>query len=162
MTQVFPILLGAPIWVWPLLVFLIYFGLKAAVTRTVAVWPIYVLPLLGLLSVNAVNGLSPSTTIWIVFGLAYLVGAGTGFQYQRSIVSQKVRTTVTLAGEWITLLVLMVVFWMNFLGGVMRAIAPDVFASAGFHQVFAAIAGLAAGSFLGRATRVYLAKAVDS
>ena len=159
MTQVFSILSGAPLWVWPLLVFLIYFGLKATRTRTVAAWPLYVLPLLGLLSLNAVNGLSPNTVIWVVFGLAYIVGGSAGFQFQRGIVSQKAYATVTLAGEWVTLLVLMIVFWMNFLGGVMRVIAPDIFASAGFHQVFAAVAGLAAGSFLGRAIRVFVTKA---
>ncbi|MBT3143868.1 hypothetical protein DS909_17165 [Phaeobacter gallaeciensis] len=156
MPQLFSILSGAPLWVWPLLVFLIYFGLKATLTRTVPTWPLFVLPLLGVLSVNAVNGLSPAASIWVLFGLAYIVGAGLGFQFQRSIVSEKSGASVTLAGEWITLLVIMVVFWMNFFGGVVRVVAPDVFAATAFHQIFAAIAGLAAGSFLGRAARVFI------
>lgn len=158
MSQFFSIFLGAPLWVWPLLAFLIYFGLKATSARTVVAWPLYVLPLLGLLSVNAVNGLSPSVFSWILFFLAYLVGAGAGFWFQRCIASQKTGATVTLVGEWVTLLVLMVVFWMNFLGGVMRVVAFDLFTSATFHHVFAAVAGLAAGSFLGRAIRVFSIK----
>lgn len=158
MTQVFSILSGAPIWVWPLLVFLIYFGLKATSKRTVTVWPMYILPLLGFLSVNAVNGLSPSKSIWIFFGLAYFIGIGSGLWFQRGIIAGKIGLTVTLAGEWVTLSILMVVFWMNFVGGVMRVVAPDIYANASFHQAFAAIAGLAAGSFLGRAAQVFSTK----
>lgn len=158
MPQLFSILSGAPIWVWPLLAVLIFFGLKTTRTRTVPTWPLYVLPLLGLLSVNAVNGLSPALLVWIIFAFAYLVGAGLGFKFQLGVVVKKSGASVTLAGEWVTMLVVMIVFWMNFLGGVIRVLAPDIFASTGFHLVFAATAALAAGSFLGRAMYVLTAK----
>lgn len=148
------ILTGPPLWVWPLLLLLIYFGLKATRVRRVPAWPLYMLPLLGLLSVNAVNNLSPKLSIWVLFAILYLVGSGLGFRFQRRIVLEKSGTTVLLSGEWVTLFVLMTVFWMNFLGGTIKAVAPEIFAAAFFHQVFAAVAGLAAGSFLGRAVRV--------
>lgn len=154
MTGLYMIASGAPLWVWPLLVLLIYIGLKATRTRTVAAWPVYVLPLLGLLSVNALNGLAPISSVWGLFAVAYLIGAGTGFKFQRSVILEKTGASVTLVGEWVTFVVLMVVFWMNFVGGVMRAIAPDTYTSTEFHLIFAAFAGLAGGIFLGRAARV--------
>jgi hypothetical protein len=52
--------------------------------------------------------------------------------------------------------VLMVIFWMNFAGGVVAAIRPLAYASFGFKMGFALSAGLAAGSWLGRALRTFM------
>ncbi len=153
------ILSGAPVWVWPLLVFLVFFGLKATRSRETPSLPIYLLPLLGLLSLNAVNSLQGAGYLWIVFAVAYLFGALAGFGFQRHVISEKSAGRVNLKGEWITFIVLMTVFWMNFAGGVVKAISPDTYASAGFHIVFTIIAGLAAGSFIGRALRVFFTAA---
>lgn len=150
------ILSGAPLWVWPLLAFLVFFGLNATRARETLSLPIYLLPLLGLLSLNAVNSLQGAGYLWIVFAVAYLFGALAGFGFQRRVISDKSAGRVTLKGEWITFIVLMTVFWMNFAGGAVQAISPETYASAGFHILFASIAGLAAGSFIGRALRVFL------
>ena len=108
------ILKGAPLWVWPMLAFLIYFGLKATRQRTSFALPMYFLPLLAILSVNAVNSLSANNNVWFAFAIAYLVGAWIGFGFQKEIVLEKSGNKVVLAGEWVTLAVLMIVFWMNF------------------------------------------------
>lgn len=150
------ILNGAPIWVWPLLALLVFFGLKATRNRVTPTLPIYLLPLLALLPLNAVNSLQGAGFLWAVFGLAYVIGGLLGFAFQRRIISQKSAGRVTLRGEWVTFAVVMAVFWMNFVGGVVGAISPDTYASNGFHIMFATIAGLAAGSFIGRALRVFL------
>ena len=118
--------------------------------------PISLLPLLGLLSANAVNSLSLSGFMWGAFTAAYLVGALAGFSFQRRVISYKSAGRVTLKGEWITLITLMTIFWMNSTGGIVKAVSPDTFSASGFHMAFAAIAGLAAGSFIGRAMWVFL------
>ncbi len=145
------ILQGAPIWVWPLLALLVWVGLKATQQRTVLVWPIYAMPMIGLLSFNAVHGLGADLAVWVVFIAAYLSGAFWGIWFQRRVVLSKSNGRVTLGGEWMTFAILMIVFWMNFAGGVAQAIAPDVYDSVGFAVCFSVIAGLAAGSFTGRA-----------
>lgn len=150
------ILGGAPLWVWPLLAVLVLFGLKATRSREVPGLPIYLLPLLGLLSVNAISSLSPSGIIWGAFGAAYLVGALAGFRFQRGVISYKSVGRITLKGEWITFTILMTIFWMNFVGGVVKAVSSDTYLSIGFHMAFSSIAGLAAGSFIGHALRVFL------
>ncbi len=149
--MVFSIIDGAPIWVWPVLAFLVWAGLRATRARTVPTWPIYVMPAVGFLSVNAVAGLPSTSGQWPLFVLVYLLGAMLGYRYQRPKILQKQGGTVHLAGEWLTFTVLMVVFWMNFASGVAQAIAPEVYASATFTRAFIAIAGLASGSFCGRA-----------
>lgn len=153
------IISGAPIWVWPLLVGLVLLGLRATKERRTPYLPIYFYWLLGILSLNAVNGLSPSPMVWAVFGGLYLLGAALGFQFQRRIIVTKSAGRITLKGEWVTLAVFMTVFWMNFVGGVVSAISPETYAAAGFHMIFAAIAGLVAGSFIGRALRVFFTPA---
>lgn len=151
MTFITNILTNAPIWIWPLLVLLVLIGLRASRDRAAPIWLLCILPFLGLLSLNAVNGLSPIANVWLVFAVSYGIGAGLGYRFQRGIIISKTSSHVHLRGEWLTLLVLMVIFWMNFVGGFLNAVFPSVYASTVFHMMFAAIAGLAAGSFMGRA-----------
>jgi uncharacterized membrane protein len=62
---------------------------------------------------------------------------------------------VQLAGEGLTLVVMMVIFWANFAGGIRQAVAPDVYTSSVFHIVFVTLIATCSGSFLGRALRVW-------
>jgi len=149
------ILTGAPIWVWPLLVLLLTLGFIASKSRSRPYIPIYFFWLFGGLSLNAVNSLAPAPMIWGAFGLAYLLGAAFGCRFQDRIIIAKSKTRITLKGEWLSMIVLMTIFWMNFVGGVVQAISPDAYASNGFHALFAIIAGLASGTFIGRAIAVY-------
>ncbi|WP_456386579.1 hypothetical protein [Profundibacter sp.] len=149
------ILTGAPIWVWPLLAVLIALGVLASKTRTRPCLPIYLYWLLGFLSLNAVNSLAPAPVIWVAFGAAYVLGAGLGYQFQGRIIINKSTGRITLKGEWLSMVVLMVIFWMNFVGGVINAVSPDIYASSTYHAVFAMVAGIAAGTFIGRALRVF-------
>ncbi len=146
-----------PVWVWPLLVLLVVLGLRATHRRETMVLPVYLMPLLGMLSINAVNRFQGGAVLWGVFAVAYLSGIGIGLWFQRRVVLGKSGTRVTLRGEWLTFGLMMTVFWMNFAGGVMRAVAPAIYGGLGFQTGFTIIAGVAAGIFLGRAVRVFRA-----
>ena len=54
---------SAPLWVWPLLAMLLALGLNAMRTRTTPAWPLYGLPLLGVLSLRSVSALEASN--WV-------------------------------------------------------------------------------------------------
>lgn len=149
------ILEGAPIWAWPLLVFLIYLGFKATRQRTILKLIIYLLPLLGLLSVNAVRSLPAASYIWGIFTFGYLFGAWAGFLFQKKILLKKLEKHVVLAGEWLTFVVLMAIFWMNFLVGAVKIISPEIYGLPMFHIIFSVVAALTAGSFIGRSARVF-------
>jgi hypothetical protein len=142
---------NAPIWVWPLLGILITLGYVASRERTTLIAPLYFLPLFGILSFNAVNGLPAHYLVWVIFALAYGLGVWRGYIFQDGIVLFKSKTHAKLSGEWLTMAVVMVVFWMNFIGGAARAISPTLYQAPMFHFIFATIAGLGAGVFLGRA-----------
>lgn len=145
---------NAPIWVWPLLGVLLTVGFIASRERTTLIAPLYALPLLGILSGNAVNALPAHSFVWVLFAAAYGIGVWRGYRFQDGIILFKSKTHVKLKGEWLTMTVVMVIFWMNFVSGAARAIAPSLFHAPMFHIVFATIAGLLAGVFLGRALRL--------
>lgn len=149
--SLFAIFTNAPIWVWPLLGVLITVGFIASRERTTLIAPLYALPFLGILSLNAVNALPAHSFIWVIFAAAYGIGVWRGYRFQDGIILFKSKTHVKLNGEWLTMILVMVIFWMNFVSGAARAIAPSLFHASMFHIVFATIAGLTAGVFLGRA-----------
>jgi hypothetical protein len=150
------ILAGAPVWVWPLLVLLVVLGIVASRDRTRSAVPMYFLWLPGLLSVRSVYALDAPGSVWAVFGGACLAGAWLGDRFQRRIIVAKQGAMIKVRGEWLTLGVMMVIFWMNFASGVVRAISPETVASPVYMSVFAVLAGLAAGSFSGRSLRTFL------
>ncbi len=152
MTQ---LLTGAPIWVWPLLLVLILVGLRARKDRRAPAILIYALPLLGILALRSTAALPAASWIWVVFAAAYFLGGWGGHRLQAGWLLGREGKFVRLKGENLTLLVMMVVFWANFAGGFLQAVAPQVYGSVGFHMVFASILAMSAGSFAGRALRVW-------
>jgi hypothetical protein len=152
MTQLFT---GAPIWVWPLLVVLVMVGLRARHERTVPAVLLYALPILGVMAVRSTAALPAGAVIWGVFALAYLAGASGGFVMQRRWLLGREGNKVQLAGEGLTLFVMMVIFWANFAGGILQGAAPVVYNSNIFHIVFVTLVAICSGSFLGRALRVW-------
>ncbi|SFS72418.1 hypothetical protein SAMN04488040_1754 [Sulfitobacter marinus] len=145
----------APLWVWPLFTVLLLVGLRARRDREVPVLLIYALPLLSLLSLHSIYVTGPTGWIWVLFIAASVVGAVAGHRMQERWVLARTGRTVYLAGESVTLLVIMTLYWSNFAGGALRDLAPDLYANAGFHAALSLVLGLFSGSFLGRALRVW-------
>lgn len=148
------ILTEAPIWVWPLLGVLLFLGIRATRPRQAPVYLFYCLPLLGLISLNSARSLPHQPIVWGCFGMGYLIGVIFAYSLQGKWLLEKQGATVSLDGEWFTLLTMMIVFWMNFAGGVAAAIGPQIYSSIGFTSVFTIVTGWASGCFLGRALKV--------
>ncbi|USG60013.1 hypothetical protein NBZ79_12575 [Sneathiella marina] len=148
------ILTGAPLWVWPLLGVLLYLGFRATKPRQAPVFLFYCLPLLGVISLNTVSSLPHQAVVWGCFGAGYLIGVISAYPLQGKWLVGKQGTTVSLTGEWFTMLTLMIIFWMNFAGGVTQAISPQIYSGMVFMVVFTLVTGWASGCFLGRALKV--------
>jgi hypothetical protein len=145
----------APLWVWPLFALLLLVGLRARRDREVPVFMIYALPLLSILSLRSIYVTGASGWVWGIFIVASVVGAMAGHRMQEGWVMARTGRTVHLAAESVTLLVIMTLYWSNFAGGILRDLAPEVYANAGFHAALSVVLGLFSGSFLGRALRVW-------
>ncbi len=152
MTQ---LLTGAPIWVWPLLAVLVLTGLRARKERTVPEVFIYCMPALGIIGWRSVAALPAEDWIWAVFFAGYGVGCWGGYLLQQRWLLGREGKMVHLAGEGLTLGVMMIIFWANFAGGVLQAIAPQLHGGAVFQITFVAVLACAGGSFAGRALRVW-------
>lgn len=151
------IVLGAPVWVWPLLALLVWVGLRASRQRSTHVYSIYLMPLLGLISIASIARLPEPQRVWAFYATAYLVGAGVGYLLQARWLLGRRGTQVTLAGEWLTFSAVMTVFFANFCAGTLKALNPDMYADPLFLSVFPATVALMSGTFLGRALRVAVA-----
>lgn len=149
------IITGTPVWVWPLFILLVVLGLRARHERSVPSGLFYALPLLGLSALNAVFGLSAGPLIWAVFAAAYGAGSYGGYLVQRRWTLGREGARVRLAGENLTLTMMMLVFGTNFVGGFLEAVTPQVYAGLSFQMIFAAVVALSSGSFAGRAVRVW-------
>ena len=152
MTQLFT---GAPIWIWPLLAALFFVGMRARRDRTAPVILIFSLPVLGILGARTTAALPADGWIWGVFLIAYGAGGWVGFMLQRRWLLGREGYRVHLAGENLTLSVMMLMFWANFSGGVLQAVASDIYSTSIFQAIFVVLIASASGSFAGRAVQVW-------
>lgn len=148
------ILAGAPVWVWPLLVLLLVLGWRSSRTRRTPMLLVYALPLLGIMTLGSLRALPEPSVVWTGFGIGYVLAAMICFRLQRRWTLERSRSFVTLLGEWLTLTVIMIMFWANFASGFLQQVSPDTHASVPFLAAFSCAIGAASGSFLGRAVQV--------
>lgn len=149
---------GPPIWVWFLLVLLVVLGVRSFKKRRVPILVFYFTPLLALLSIQNVNNLPHEMAAWISFVVTYSASALLSYRWQGGQILQRTRSHILLAGEWVSLVSFMVVFWANFVQGFIVAVNPAIYEGAGFAIIFAGVLGSASGNFLGRPLRNLLAK----
>lgn len=146
---------NAPIWVWPLLVLLLFVGLRATRPRRAPVALIYSLPLLGLLGLRSLLSLPAPNWGFVLWGTMLLLGAAAGYRLQTRWLVSRAGKFVNLRPEWLTLMVVMILFWSNFVTGIVRAMAPELLSSPAYIIPLTIILGLGSGTFLGRAIRVF-------
>lgn len=156
------IIFGTPIWVWPLLAFLIGYGIRASRNRDTSVWPVYLVPLLGLITLKTIITASGNQPVWFSYAAAYVLAAGAGFVVQQRWLVAKSGNRVTLKGEWVTFAVVMILFWGNFAFGVTRVVAPEIVSQINIQIGYALVVGIASGSLLGRALQVALAPSSET
>ncbi len=145
---------GAPIWVWPLLLWMIWEGVSAMRNRSVAIWVYWMLPFFALISVRGrLEAAAPEVDL-PVYAAAYALGLAFGHRFQGGVLIERTAKQVAVKGEPLTLVMLMTIFWMNFVSGVIKAISPDLMESYLTIAILAAISGAVSGQFAGRALRV--------
>jgi len=147
-------LTGAPIWVWPLLAGLVVLGLQSTRRRSTKVYWVCILPFLGLLAMRTVLALPFAPVAWFGFLTGYGLATLAGFRLQSRWIISRQGNSVILAGEWLTLITILVTFWSNFLRGVLAVVAPEQLAELSFVVPFTFVLGICSGLFMGRALRV--------
>lgn len=152
------LILGPPVWVWFLLAYLVFIGVKSLKMRKVPLFVFYLTPFLGLLSIRTISNLDHSATAWLVFGSVYVLSAIGFFLWQKHNLLERHKRHVLVRGEWVSLVSFMVIFWANFVQAVLIAVSPETYQSLVFIVIFSALLGLVSGSFLGRPLSNILSK----
>ncbi len=144
----------APIWVWPLFLWMAWTGVRAMKARSTPVWTYWLLPLFALFSVHSRLHAGRPEFDLPFYAAAFFSGLMLGYWFQGRVIIEKSDRRVAVKGEVLTFIMLMTIFWMNFAGGVLSAVAPEVMASMPAIALLASIGGIVSGLFAGRALRV--------
>lgn len=144
MSGIFQILQGTPFYVWIILGFILFVGLKSTKTQTVPLI-VFFFPVLGLCASKYAAFFS------LTFILSMILGVGAGFLVYRK---EKIQFTqnsffVQIPGSYIPLFLLIFFFTIRYIFGYLKTAAPGIYAD--YVIIENILSGLFAGFFLGRA-----------
>jgi hypothetical protein len=144
---------GTPRWVWALLALVLYLGYTSTKDRTIDVRRLLIMPLamvgVSLSSVIAGNISVEAATAWFV-ALALAAAAGGRLGLASGAEPGEQPMTVRLPGEWLSLVLIILMFASRYAFAVTIAIAPRLAAEPAFVIVQNAVIGGLGGLFLGR------------
>lgn len=148
------ILIHTPWWVYVLLVYLIFIGVKARNTGIVSIYKLAVLPLLflimsieSMISHFKIESLSIST--WLI---SIIIGSIIGLLlvYKSKIRVDRANKLLELPGSWTTLILILAIFMAKYYCG--YALSKDPGAAINTHTeiLVLALSGICTGTFIGR------------
>jgi len=146
-----------PIWVWPLLLYVMTMTLRATRDRTVGLARLFAIP--ALFIVWGVSGLLMRQSIGLGLGLDWLamaaIGAGLASCVGRPVLLavDRERAQVTLAGSWAPFVRVTAIIAARYSLGVTMAVRPDLRGALAWAD--AAVSGFSVGYFLFWAVWLY-------
>lgn len=150
----FAILAGVPVWIWPLLLVLVLLGLHSSRDHPVLIPTYLAMPLIAISNLPTLQAQPNLELALAVWGVTYLCGALLGHRLQTRWMITRRGLKAWVRGEWFSMAMMMLLFWVNFANALVDAVAPEISASLAFGLILATLLGLASGSFLGRALRI--------
>lgn len=147
-----------PLWVWPLLAFLLYRGWQARATRELPILRALALPLvmLGLSLSGLVLGLGHHAGSAVLGAAALVLSAWLSYRSRaaRAIQVDAVQHRLRQRGSWQPLLLTMGIFVVKYTAGALQGLHPELLAQPWFALPQAALYGAFAGIFAGKLLRI--------
>ncbi len=147
MIEILNIIAATPFWVWLLLIYLLFVGIRSSRQRVIYLPKLFIAPLI-FLGIKYKAFLSQDS-IW--FCLAILVGITIGFlSYMKStieVISDSM--SVKIPGSYSTLLIFIIFFLLKYYFGYLESANKDLATKYLLFEVV--ISGLFSGYFLGKA-----------
>ena len=155
MHTVLGILTGTPLWVYVLLAYLVFVGIKASRPQEVSLIKLCILPTIVLaLSLGALH----SPLAIAVWALSLVTGGAIGFalNQRRKLRFDRARRRVSYPGDWVTLAVILFVFGTKYFFGYTEATAPQQLQRLSMQLAMLICSGASAGILLGSLSNVLL------
>lgn len=148
---VLQIVTNTPLWVWPLMALTVWLGVKVLQTRTLPLWRLAILPVVGLVFSLAGIGQSPRPALALVAWLAALaVALPLGFLLgRRRAVRRLDDGRLELGGGWFMLVFGISIFAVRYVLGVVFGMAPALRADPAWIALAGGVGGFVAGIGLG-------------
>jgi hypothetical protein len=148
------IITGTPLWVWALLAFLLFIGIRGVRPTTASFARLAILPVVflawGLSGFATSYGLRPvGIAVWIA---ALVIGVGFGWLVARSIEihADKERGLVRLPGNALNLVLILIIFATKYTLGVLAGLQPSITGELLYMVTDVGVSGLLTGMFAGR------------
>lgn len=148
------IITNTPIWVWVLLAYLLFVGIRALRPGTAPLWRVAIMPIIffvwGLASLYTLHGLG--LTRMLPWAAALVGGTVIGMLIAslQPIRADKTRHLVQMPGGPLTLILILLIFATKYEFGFLHATQPALFAEPRFWLSEIVISGVLAGMFVGR------------
>lgn len=154
MSFVLQILVNTPPWVWVLLAFLLFLGIKALRPSTAPLWRIAILPAIfciwGLYGLFKLHSPTPERIVPWLAAIAVGVAIGMFVSTLRPIRADKVRHLVRVSGGPLTLLLILGIFASKYVFGILHGMAPARFAETRYWLTELLLSGTLTGMLVGR------------
>lgn len=151
MPSFFQIIANTPLWVWPLMTFVVWIGVLSLRARTMPVWRLAILPLVSL--VLSLVGIAQSVQPGLAAGgwaVALLVALPPGVALgRRRAVRRLADGRLEIAGGWFMLVFGLSIFTARYALGVLFGVAPTLKAEPLWIGFAGAVGGIVAGIGLG-------------
>lgn len=159
MQQVSTLLSHVPVWVWLVLAYGLWAGVKALGTRNISLVMASIVPVvfLGLSLSSLVNIVVQAPAVGLVWLLALGVGGALGWYYfsPEPLEVHRSRGTLVVPGTWTFLVLFVVIFVTKYAYGYELATDPVVAGSPAFQLIVFGLSGVATGIVTGRTGRLY-------
>jgi len=152
MPSFFQIVTNTPLWVWPLMVFVLWLGLQGLRPRVIPVWRIAILPTVSL--ATSLGGIAQSASpagaaaSWGLALIAFLP-LGWAFGQDRPVRLRPEDGKLEIAGGWFALGFGVAIFAVRYAMGVLFGVLPALRAEPLWICVSGAVGGMVAGIGIG-------------
>jgi len=152
MPSVYQIVVNTPLWLWPLMLFVLWLGLQGLRPRTLSPARLAILPLVGIITslAGVAQSLQPGLAVagWVVcllmaLPLGYVLGS------RRAVRLQTEDGRLEVAGGWFSLVFGLSIFAVRYALGVLFGVLPGLRAEPLLIVLSAGVGGIVAGIGLG-------------
>jgi len=152
MPSLFQIVTNTPLWVWPLMVFVLWLGVQGLRPRVIPWWRLAILPTVGL--ATSLGGIAQSANpVWAATGWALALLAflplGWAFDQNRAVRLHPEDGRLEIAGGWFVLAFGVSIFAVRYAMGVLFGVLPALRGEAFWIHLSGAVGGMVAGIGIG-------------